>query len=74
MQSLTIIIVFLALSVLCSCSNENIYEGIKQNRKNSCERLEGAQRDECLEQYNKSYEKYKRERKQVDSEYVDNIA
>jgi hypothetical protein len=74
MQTLKIVIAFLALSVNCSCSNEQVYKGIQQNRKNSCEGLQGSRKNECLEQYDKSYERYKKEKNQFDREYVDNIA
>jgi len=74
MQLLSIVIMFLAVSVMSSCSNQQVYEGIKQNRKNSCERLQGTQKEECLQLYDKPYEPYKRHRRQFDSEYFESIA
>ncbi|MEQ8312787.1 MAG: hypothetical protein RL839_13335 [Gammaproteobacteria bacterium] len=52
----------LLLVTLSGCSNRNLYEAIQQNRLQSCEEIPIPQQANCREQYQQSYEDYKRER------------
>ena len=38
----------------------------KKNRQHECEKYHDSRREECLEAYNKSYDEYERERKQIE--------
>lgn len=56
----------LGFAVLVSaCSNRQLYNAVQENRKAKCDEMPDAQRAECLEQYQKSYEEYDRGRRQV---------
>ncbi|MCQ3829098.1 hypothetical protein HXX02_06550 [Microbulbifer elongatus] len=48
--------------LVSACSNQQIYEGIQQNRLQNCEKYPDAQYAECLARHQKDYEEYERER------------
>lgn len=60
-----IIPLFLVLLVLVGCSNRGVYEGIQTSNRNECSKLPPSQYDECMENANKSYDEYERERKEA---------
>ncbi len=47
---------------LQSCSNQAMYEAIQQNRLQRCEEIPIPQQQACRDQYQTSYEEYRRER------------
>ena len=55
-------IVVIQSFVLTSCSTEQIYTGIRDNRISECHELNGAVRDQCLAQYEESYAEFKQRR------------
>ena len=55
----------LLVGLVSACTNRGTYEGIKASNINECYRLPPSQQDECLEQANKSYEEYQREREEL---------
>ncbi len=59
------ITLFLALLVLVGCSNRGIYGGIQASNRNECSKLPPSQYDECMENTNRSYDEYERERKEA---------
>lgn len=63
-----IIPLFLVLLVLAGCSNRGVYGGIQASNRNECSKLPPSQYDECMENANKSYDEYERERKEALSE------
>lgn len=53
-------------TLLCACSNRQIYDAAQNNRRQECDKLpDSAQRDACLEQYSQSYDDYQREREEI---------
>lgn len=54
----------LTLMALYSCSNAQIYEAIRQNRKVECQKGPESQYDECMQRLEESYESYKKKRDQ----------
>ncbi|WP_043320152.1 hypothetical protein [Microbulbifer sp. HZ11] len=52
----------LAPLFLVACSNQQIYDGIQQNRLHNCEKYPDAQYEECVADYQKDYRTYERER------------
>ena len=45
-----------------SCTKKQVYEGIQDNRKTDCEKLNDAQREDCQRQYEKSFDEYNKEK------------
>lgn len=59
---------FMALVVLlllAGCSNKAIYDNIQLNNRRDCTKLPPSQYDSCIEQANKSYEEYEKERREA---------
>jgi uncharacterized membrane protein (DUF106 family) len=48
-----------------ACSNKAVYDNIKLNNRQECAKLPQSQYDECMENTQKSYEEYNRERKEM---------
>jgi hypothetical protein len=48
-----------------ACSNKAVYDNIKLNNRQECVKLPPSQYDECMENTQKSYEEYNRERKEM---------
>ena len=56
---------FLVLLVLAGCSNRGVYGGIQTSNRIECLELPPSQYDECMEDANRSYDEYERERKEA---------
>ncbi|RLU04028.1 MAG: hypothetical protein D9N11_01135 [Ketobacter sp.] len=56
---------FLIILSLTACSNRGAYEGIQAGNRNQCLKVPPALFDECMENANKPYDEYERERKEV---------
>ena len=56
-----VIILSCFLMTTVSCTKKQVYEGVQNNRKNDCEKLNDSQREDCQRQYEKSFEEYKKE-------------
>jgi len=65
MSSKVLLSLFVSAPLLCSCSSKDLYNAAQENRLQQCQTLYGAQREECEAQYQKDYETYERERKEV---------
>lgn len=50
---------------LAGCTHQGVYESTKANRLAECNRLEGREREQCLAQYEMSYQEYKQKREEV---------
>ena len=58
---LRVTLVFSAILVcLAGCSNRQVYEASHQNRLQECEKLVAAQYQQCIDDYNQSYDEYRR--------------
>lgn len=51
------------LVTLYGCSNRAVYEGIQTGNRNECVELHPSQYDECMDEANRSFNEYERERK-----------
>ena len=54
---------FLVALVLAGCTNRGVYEGIQESNRNKCFKIPLSQYDKCIENANKSFDEYERERK-----------
>ena len=60
------ITLFLMLFVLAACSNRGIYGGLQASKRNECSKqLPQSEYNECMEDANRSYDEYERERKEA---------
>ena len=59
------ITLFLVLLFLAGCSNRGVYGGVQASNRNECLKLPPSQYDECMEDANRSYSEYERERKEA---------
>lgn len=53
------------LAILTSCSNNQIYDAIQQNRQSTCIQLPPPQHQECVENYSEHYDSYSEKRAEV---------
>lgn len=54
--------ILFGIIMLGACSSQEAYHAIQENRRAECEKLPDRQREECLEDYQMSYEEYERAR------------
>ena len=54
----------LGCSIL-ACSNQQVYTAIQENRKQECMKLAVAEYEECMLDFNRSYDEYEQERKKL---------
>ena len=60
-----VIHIFLIFLIVAGCSSRGAYEGIQAGNRNRCTELPPSQYDECINDANKPYYEYERERKEV---------
>lgn len=58
------IYVFLILSIV-GCSNKGTYEGMQASNRLECSKLPPTQYEECMQNANKTFEEYERERREL---------
>lgn len=51
-----------AVFLLAGCTNQQIYTAIQENRRQECGKLPKGQYEQCMRDYDTSYEEYERER------------
>lgn len=56
------------LIAITGCSNRGAYEGVQTGSRVECSKLPPPQYDECMENANKSYDQYAREREEAITE------
>ncbi|QIL91040.1 hypothetical protein GNX18_15610 [Microbulbifer sp. SH-1] len=61
----TYVLMAIAATALAACSNQQLYDGIQQNRIQHCERYPDSQYAQCVAQYQKDYREYERERQEL---------
>lgn len=54
--------IMIALALCTACSQQSVYEGLKQNNRNECNKMPESQRQLCLEKVDQDYQDYQRER------------
>ena len=55
----------IAMLAVAACSHEQVYNAIQQNQQLECQKLPGAQYDECMEQLSEPYQEYQRSREEL---------
>jgi hypothetical protein len=58
-------LIFLIFLIIAGCSSRGAYEGIQASNRSECSTLPPSQYDECMNNGNKSYDEYERERKEA---------
>jgi hypothetical protein len=48
--------------LLIGCSHKQIYTAVQENRRVECSKLPQSQYENCMSEYDTSYEEYERER------------
>jgi hypothetical protein len=54
-------LLILILLIVYGCSSQNIYDSIRYNRELECQKMQGADRDECSKRSEMNYDEYKRQ-------------
>ena len=67
------VIIILVAIFLSGCSYRSAYDGMQASNRFECTKRPPSQYDECMENANKSYHQYKRERKQTIDQSDDNL-
>ena len=63
-----IILAFTLLLVMAGCTNEQLYNAIRENRIQDCENIPIPQQESCRAQYETSYEEYRRDLEELRAE------
>ena len=58
-------LIFLIFLIIAGCSSRVAYEGIQASNRSECSKLPPSQYDKCMNNANKSYDEYERERKEA---------
>ncbi len=58
-------LIFLIFLIIAGCSSRGAYEGIQTSNRFECSKLPSPQYDECMNNANKSFDEYERERKEA---------
>lgn len=61
-------IILLSLGVAAACSNRAVYDSVQAHQRLECQKAPVSQQEECMQQVEKSYEQYERERKELEQE------
>lgn len=61
-RSLMLVILFF---VCTACTTLNLYNAVKQNRLQECDKMLGERKAECIAQYELTYEEYTEEKEKV---------
>jgi hypothetical protein len=64
MKTLAVITVILIAVMGCGCASRNYYEGLRLRQEMDCQKLQGADRDECARKSGMSYDEYQRQLKE----------
>lgn len=59
------ILMLLVILSMAGCSNRAIYENIQLNNRNECAKLPPPEYEKCMEDVNKSYDEYEKERQEL---------
>lgn len=57
--------IFVLAASLCSCTNQQLYDSVQNNNVLECNKLQMAQREDCLKRIAPSYDKYEAERQKL---------
>lgn len=63
LRTMKMIFVFLLIVSAAACSNKQVYTAIQQNQRFECSKLPQAQSEDCMRQFDISYEQYQEDRK-----------
>ena len=58
-------LILLIFFIIAGCSSRVAYESIQAGNRSECSKLPPSQYDECMNNANKSYDEYERERKEA---------
>ena len=58
-------LLILIFFIITGCTNRGAYESIQARNKFECSKRPPSQYDECMKNANKTYDEYKRERKEA---------
>jgi hypothetical protein len=64
MKVIVFISAMLLIALFSGCGTRNIYEGLRFYQEMDCEKLQGADRDECSRRSGMSYDEYERRLKE----------
>lgn len=53
------------ISVITGCTNKQVYTAVQQNRQFECQKLPQSQYEECMKDYDQSYEDYANDREAI---------
>lgn len=63
MKNIKVLSIYICASLLVACTNQSVYEAVRQNRLQECRELASSSAyEECAKQYSETYEEYKRKR------------
>ena len=63
---LRFVVVLLVGCAIFGCTNRGMYESIQMSQKRECDPLPPAEYERCIEQYEKDYDEYQRDREALE--------
>lgn len=54
-----------SILLFTACSNRAVYESVRLNQQNECQKLPPGEYEKCMEQHEMDYDDYQRERERV---------
>jgi hypothetical protein len=64
MKTLVVITAVFITAMGCGCGFRNYYDGLRLRQEMDCQKLQGADRDECAGKSGMSYDEYQRQLKE----------
>jgi hypothetical protein len=64
MKTIAIISFVFAIATIPGCGTRNLYDGLRFHQEMDCQKLQGADRDECLRKSGMGYDEYQRQLKE----------
>ena len=62
---LIVVVVILPATLVCSCTNQQVYNAIQENQRLECSKMPMPQYDRCMKELQTPYDKYEKERQEI---------
>jgi hypothetical protein len=64
MKIIALILVLLFLATISSCTKRTVYDSLRYSQEMECQKLQGADQQECLKRAGMSYDEYQKQLKE----------
>jgi len=64
MKNIRILVIYICASLLVACTNQGVYNAVRESRRQECQTLPLSAYEECVKQYSEPYDEYERKRQE----------